>query len=183
MPLAAERLQVDVCDTSYLDIVQRKLSFQVNRPYLVLKISLAQIRSLPIQPDAEFSAAPSLCKFDMNISKIDPLLESLRRLLRSQTALHGMPPFSQTTYQAVSSLLARPAGVRRRRGFLRALLRRLLHPLPQAEWSHIGPYLLDVSEALLLRTALSYVFPAERRLLILRPDGILLFMVYKDRKS
>src|SRR6266540_1799804 len=178
MPLAATRLQVDVCDTSYFDIVQRKFPFQVNRPYLVLKISSAQICSLPIQSDSEFSAAPSLCKFDMNISEINPIFEGPRRPLRSQAALHRVPPFRQTTYQVIPFLLARPASIRRRRGFLSAPLRRLLHLLPQAEWPHIGPYFFDVGEALRLRATLPYVFPAEWHFLILRPDGILLFMVY-----
>jgi hypothetical protein len=82
MPLAVERLQVNVCDTSYFDIVQRKLSFQVNDPHLLLEIGPAQICSLRIQSYSEFSAATGLCKFDMNVPEIYPIFKGLRRLFR-----------------------------------------------------------------------------------------------------
>src|SRR5215471_5055860 len=96
MPFALKRLQVDVGNTPHFDIVQRKPSLKAHRARLVLKISPTYIYRVPVKSYAEFSAATSLCKFDINISKIDPLFEISRRLFRPQTYLDWVSPITQT---------------------------------------------------------------------------------------
>src|SRR5262245_15155980 len=87
---AIEGLQIDIGYTSDFDIVQRQLSFQMDRAGLILKIGMAQIEGLSIELDPEFGTAASLGKFDMNIPHIDPLFEGLNRLFRPQFTLDGM---------------------------------------------------------------------------------------------
>src|SRR5262249_5571081 len=98
MSFAGERFQINICNTSYFDIVQYKLALQMDLACLVFKVSLAQICGLSIESYPQFGAALSLCKFDMYIPKIDPVLESLHRLFRPQATLHRMPPFAQSTH-------------------------------------------------------------------------------------
>src|ERR1043166_7849181 len=60
------------------------------------------------------------------------------------------------------------------------MLRGFFHFLAEAERSHVGPYLLDVSEALLFRTSLARVIPAKGVFAVGRPDRILLLVVQND---
>src|SRR5262245_55730746 len=54
------------------------------------------------------------------------------------------------------------------------------HPLPQAEGTHVGPDLLDVVEALVLRAGLAHVAPPCRDLAVRRPDRVLLLVIDDD---
>src|SRR5258708_1812574 len=52
--------------------------------------------------------------------------------------------------------------------------------LAQASWPDVCPYLADVGQALVLRPGLSHVCPANRVIPALRPDRVLLLMIYHD---
>src|SRR5262245_13936990 len=56
--------------------------------------------------------------------------------------------------------------------------RHAIHLLTQAERTHVGPDLLDELEAFLLQPALAGGAPASGDRLVLRPDGVLLFVVH-----
>src|ERR1041385_7539345 len=60
------------------------------------------------------------------------------------------------------------------------LLRGFVHSPAETERSHIGPHLLDISEAFLFRTRLAGVVPAEGIFTIGRPDRILLLVVHDN---
>jgi len=64
-----------------------------------------------------------------------------------------------------------------RKGWRFPLLSHPRHFLPQAERSHIGPDVLDIRQACGLEALLAYLLPAERRLPISRPYGVLLFVI------
>jgi hypothetical protein len=53
----------------------------------------------------------------------------------------------------------------------------LFHLLAQTEWPHVGPYVLDVSQAFLLSPGLAGILPAEGVLSLDWPDRVLLFVV------
>src|SRR4026208_1394753 len=52
-----------------------------------------------------------------------------------------------------------------------------VHLFSEAEWAHIGPDLLDVSETFGLGATLSLIVPARCVLSVCRPDRILIFMI------
>src|SRR5689334_12939247 len=53
----------------------------------------------------------------------------------------------------------------------------LCHLFSQAERPHVGPHFLDVREALCFWSNLPDIIPSQRIFLVIRPDGILLFVV------
>src|SRR6185437_345617 len=57
-----------------------------------------------------------------------------------------------------------------------------LHPLSQAKRTHICPYLINVTQAFLLRAALAFISPPKRIFSVSRPDRILLFMIHNHPK-
>src|SRR5262249_41506125 len=59
-----------------------------------------------------------------------------------------------------------------------ASLRGFLHFLAETQRSHVSPNLFDVGKALLLRTGLAYVSPAQRVFFVSRPDRVLLFVIH-----
>src|SRR6476646_6811129 len=85
----------------------------------------------------------------------------------------------RTTSQRSGRALARQPPrdlpkVRRCRAELQSLF---LHFLSQAEWTHVCPNFLDVSQALFFCAALACILPAQRIFPMGRPDRVLLFMV------
>ena len=56
----------------------------------------------------------------------------------------------------------------------KSLLPRLRSETP---WPHIGPDFFDIGQAFRFETVLTGIFPAERYLLIIRPDRVLLFVI------
>ncbi|CAM2155085.1 hypothetical protein PT2222_320039 [Paraburkholderia tropica] len=57
------------------------------------------------------------------------------------------------------------------------------HRLAQAQRTHVGPYGLDVREALVARTGLALRAPALGHGLVCRPDRILLFVIQHDMEN
>src|SRR5689334_11686638 len=85
---------------------------------------------------------------------------------RSGRALARQPPARQPPRDLPK--------VRRCRAELQSLF---LHFLSQAEWTHVCPNFLDVSQALFFCAALACILPAQRIFPMGRPDRVLLFMV------
>src|SRR5262245_60196107 len=172
MPFAGERFQIYICDTSYLDVIQCELPFEMNLACLVFKVGPAQIRGFLIESYSQFGASLGLGKFDKYIPKIDPLFESLRCRFRSQAGHNRMFTNAKFIDQALFTTSFRTASGRRR------ILSHLLHFLPEAEGPHVSPDFLDVGQTHRFRPTLSYISPAERYFLIVWPDRVLLFMIH-----
>src|SRR5215207_7675658 len=53
----------------------------------------------------------------------------------------------------------------------------LVHLAAEAQWTHVGPNLIDIGEALGLQSLLTHIAPSGGILTIRRPDRILFFVI------
>src|SRR5262245_11222949 len=148
----------------------------MNRAAAIVEIGLAEITGFTVHSDAQLRAALSLGEFDVHVIAVNRLLEQLDRLFRTQTGFHWMISLAKPVDKAFFPRLVR-VGRRRRR---RRIFRHLFHFLSEAERSHIRPYFLDESQTLGLRADHTDVLPAQRNLFVIRPDRVLLLVIYNN---
>src|ERR1700761_8275753 len=102
-----KRTQIYVGDARYLYVIQRKASNNVRASGCALKISIAKIACFAIQLDAQFGAAPGVCKLDMHIVAVNRFFEQLNGLLGPQACLYWMQASTQALHQALLGRLNR----------------------------------------------------------------------------
>src|SRR5882672_1370402 len=171
-----QRLEVNISNAPDFDVIQRQVPLDMNRATANVEVGLAEITGFSVQPDAQLSAASGLGEFDMRVIAVDRLLEQLDRLFRTQADFHRMVTLAKPVDKAFFPWPVRVWWRWKRR----RIFRHLLHLLPQAKWPHVRPYFLDESQALGFGSDYADILPAQRNLLVFRPDRVLLFVIHHD---
>src|SRR6185503_4232522 len=139
-----ESVEAYVRDAPDLYVVERQATFDVDATRTLLKVSLAEIAGVGVQPYTELCSAPGVGEINVNVVPIDRLFEPFNRLFGPKAGLDPMLPLAEPVYQALF-----PGSVWIRSGSRwRRIPGHLFHLHSKAKRSHVGPDFLDVSETL-----------------------------------